>query len=614
MKTEEKPKIKKLLIIAGIGLILIAIGLLSWKVYFSKYYQFHNQEQALLKGTKSYYETYPRYLPKKEETREVTLEELYDAGKVDILKVPGTNKFCSTDSWVRVYQNKNGEYEYFVNLECDKFKSRIDSEGPKIELNGDSTIIVDYGTEYKDPGVKSVTDNIDGKIDVSKVNVDSSKVNMKRPGLYKVTYTVSDKIRNETKVTRNVQVVDKLYSFVKRNTDESNYYKGKDINNYVQFSGMLWQIINVNEDNSVRIILANASSNVTFGKAEKFTDTNIYRWLTKEFYPHLENSKKYIVPDAKWCSNNTIYDLTDIPEECNGEQFTGPIGLINIKDLVNTSINRSSFLKVRQYYWSLDTINSDNANIIYATDYNGFLRYGTNLFSAVKPVINLSKDVYIMNGNGTVDNPYKLNDYDYGKENQEIKNRLDGEYFSYSGYLFRKIGVDQDGNVKMIMASNLKDPVSTEQYLVEYDESITTRKFDIKEKGNVGYKLNEELLLKLSDKYIVKHEFEIPEMDENQYYDKWKKTKVSAYLAYPTTYELFSSYNILAADSIEFNYLLMDYKTTNEITFVNTGNGMAYTMNQNILGSNAVKVVLYLKGDKKISSGKGLMSNPYYIK
>ena len=58
----------------------------------------------------------------------------------------------------------------------------------------------------------------------------------------------------------------------------------------------------------------------------------------------------------------------------------------------------------------------------------------------------------------------------------------------------------------------------------------------------------------------------------------------------------------------------MDYKTTNEITFVNTGNGMAYTMNQNILGSNAVKVVLYLKGDKKISSGKGLMSNPYYIK
>lgn len=614
MKVEEKTKIKKLLIIAGIGFALILIGILSWKVYFSKYYQFYKQEKALIQAAMSYYETYPRYLPKQEETREVTLERLYDTGTVEILKVPGTDKFCSTDSWVRVYQNKNGEYEYFVNLECDKFKSKIDSEGPKIELNGDSTIIVDYGTEYKDPGVKSVTDNVDGKIDVSKVTIDTSKVNMKKPGLYKVKYTVADKIRNETTVTRNVQVVDKLYSFVKRNTDESNYYKGPEVNNYVQFSGMMWQIINVNEDNSVKIILANASSNVMLGTAEKFTDTNVYRWLNDYFYPHLQNSRKYIVEDAKWCSNEGMYTIEDITETCNGEEFQGPIGLLNVSDIAKSNVNRYNYLKGKQYYWLLDRVNADIGTIIYTGEYDGFSNYSSGYFAGVRPVINLNTDVYILNGNGTVDNPYKLNDYNYAKENTQIKDCLDGEYFSYSGYLFRKTGVDKEGNVRMIMASNLKDPVSLKQYTVEYDKSIQIRKFDIKEKGNVGHTLNEDLILKLSDKYIVKHEFEIPEIDDEKYYDQWKKEKVNAYLAYPTTYELFSNYNVLAADSIEYNFLMMDYSSNNRITFVNTGNSMAFTMDPDILGENAVKVVLYLKGDKKISSGKGLMNSPYYIK
>lgn len=613
MQKTSKIKIKRLLIIAGIGLLLIIIGLVSWKVYFSKYYQFYHQEKALIKGAMSYYETYPRYLPKKEETREVTLEKLYDAGNVEVLKVPGTDKFCSTDSWVRVYQNKNGEYEYFANLECDKFKSKIDREGPKIELNGEDNIVVDYGTEYKELGVKSVTDNIDGKIDVSKVTIDSSKVNMNKPGLYKVTYTVMDKIRNETKVTRNVQVVDKLYSFVKRNTDESNYYKGENINNFVQFSGMMWQIINVNEDNSVKLILANASSNVAFGYAEKFTDTNIYRWLTNEFYPHLENSKKYIVQNASWCSNEGIFGPADVPAECNGQTFTGPVGLLNIKDLLISSNDRLTYLKGKQYYWLLDRVNSDNGNIVYSSDYDGFLLWNVDGFGAVRPVINLNTDTFIMGGSGTIAKPYKLNDYNYGKENEKIKDRLDGEYFSYSGYLFRKIGVDKDGNVKMIMASNMQDPKTLNQYTVAYDNSVTTWKFNPTEKGNVGYQLNDELLLRLSDKYIVRHDFEVPEIDITNYYDKWKKTKVKAMISLPTSYELFSDYNTLI-DRLDVNFLLLDYDPNNQITLVNTQNGLAFTMNQEVLGENGVKVVLYLKGNQKISSGRGLIDDPYYIK
>jgi len=606
--------VKKIAIIFGIGLFFVFAGMLSWKLFFSKYYQFQKQENMFLEGAKSYYDTYSRYLPKKDETREVTLQDLYDTAKIDTLYVPGSKKFCDTNSWVRVYQNEDGDYEYFVNLECDHFKSKIDRKGPKVELNGDKDIIVDYGTEYKDLGVKSVKDETDGDMDVNKVKVDTSKVNTNQPGLYKVTYTVYDKIHNETKIVRNVQVVDKLYSFVTRNTDDTNYYRGSEIDNYVQFSGMLWRIVNVNEDNSVKLVLANVSSNVMFGTQEKFVDSNVYRWLKDYFYPHLKNSEKYIVKNASWCSNNTIYDIESLPQECNNETFTGPIGLLNVKDLVISSKNLvDSYLIGKQYYWLLDRVNSNNANIAYSSGIDGFMSWNGRSYSAVRPVINLNKDVYIMSGSGTIDKPYKLNDYKYAKENEQIKNRLDGEYFSYSGYLFRKIDTDKDGNVKMIMANNLKNIETQEQYTLGYDDSVTEWKFDPAVAGNVGHTLNEKLILYLSDKHIVRHEFEVPEIDPDKYFDKWKKTKVKSMLALPTSYDLFSAYNILS-DSLDFNYLLLDYSSTNEVTFVNTGNSMAFTMDQEILGDNAVKVVLYLKGDLKIASGKGLYDNPYYIK
>lgn len=611
---KDVKKIKKIAIIFGMGLFLIFVGILSWHFFFSRYYQFQKQENMFLEGTKSYYDTYSRYLPRKGETREVTLQDLYDAGKVDTLYVPGSKKLCDPDSWVRVYQNEDGDYEYFVNLECDYFKSKIDRKGPEIELSGDKNIIVDYGVEYKDPGVKSVRDDTDGKMDIKKVTVDTSKVNTNRPGLYKVTYTAYDKILNETKIVRNVQVVDKLYSFVTRNTDETNYYRGSEIDNYVQFSGMLWRIVNVNADNSVKLVLANVSSNVIFGTQDKFVDSNVYHWLKDYFYPHLKNSEKYIVQNASWCSNHAIYDIESLPQECNNETFSSPIGLLNVKDLVMSSKDLvDSYLVGKQYYWLLDRVNSDNIDIVYSSGIDGFMSWNGRSYSAVRPVINLTTDTYIMSGSGTIDKPYKLNDYEYAKENEQIKDRYDGEYFSYSGYLFRKIDTDKDGNVKMIMANNMKNSETQEQYTLGYKDSVAEWRFDPKVVGNVGHTLNEELILYLNDKSVVQHEFEVPEIDPDQYFDQWTKTRVKSMLALPTSYDLFSAYNILS-DSLDFNFLLLDYSPTNEVTFVNTGNSMAFTMDQEILGDNTVKVVLYLKGNLKIASGRGLYDNPYYIK
>lgn len=605
----SQKKLKNLLVILGIGIIFITIGIVSWEFFFSRFYEFQTQEKMFLDGTKSYYDTYPRYLPKEGETREITLAELYDAGKVETLYVPGSHKLCDTDSWVRVYKNKNGEYEYFVNLECNKYKSKIDRKGPVIELEGEKTVVVDYGTEYQEPGVKSVVDDMDGKIDIGSVNIDTSKVNTNAPGLYKVTYTAYDKLHNETKVTRNVQVVDKLYSIVKRNTDDTNYYHGYGANNYVLFSGMAWQIVKVNEDNSVKIMLASNAANVAWStNLEDYQDSNIYHWLNDYFYKHLTNADKYVVQDAEWCSS-TFSEVGQIPTECNGVSVKSPVGLLTANEAQYTIAQNKTYID--SYSWLLDSMSNGLKWHVYIQEDKLIGTEASSEYLGVKPVLNLNTDIYVVSGKGTMDSPYKLNDYSYAKENEKISDRLDGEYFSYSGHLFRKTGVDKDGNVHLVMANIMYKAGTQEQLKLSYDDGIEDKKFNPTEVGNIGYKLNNDILLFLNDKYLVKHTFKVPTYQPDINYDKSETFDVDAYLALPASYELFSGTNYFLQDDL--NYILLDY-SHDSVVFVNPGNSMLFSMSQNFWGDCGIKLSLYVKGDIKISSGSGTPGDPYYLK
>ena len=78
-----------------------------------------------------------------------------------------------------------------------------DKEKPVLTLKGDEVITVFEGGEFNDPGY-DVTDNCDKEIS-SKVKVDGS-VDVNSLGEYTITYDVTDKYDNNTKVTRKVIV------------------------------------------------------------------------------------------------------------------------------------------------------------------------------------------------------------------------------------------------------------------------------------------------------------------------------------------------------------------------------------------------------------------------
>lgn len=74
---------------------------------------------------------------------------------------------------------------------------------PQITLNGDTSITLNYGKAYVEPGY-SAYDNCEGDI-TSKVQV-SGTVNSQRAGTYKITYTVTDRYGNTDTQERTVKV------------------------------------------------------------------------------------------------------------------------------------------------------------------------------------------------------------------------------------------------------------------------------------------------------------------------------------------------------------------------------------------------------------------------
>ncbi len=79
----------------------------------------------------------------------------------------------------------------------------VDTEGPKLTLNGKKDTQIKFGSTYKDEGCKAI-DNHDG--DVTSKVTSKNNINYKLPGTYTITYSVKDSFGNTSSIKRNVQV------------------------------------------------------------------------------------------------------------------------------------------------------------------------------------------------------------------------------------------------------------------------------------------------------------------------------------------------------------------------------------------------------------------------
>ena len=164
--------------------------------------------------------------------------------------------------------------------------------------------------------------------------------------LYKENYTV-DKV---------VHIGDTIKENNKDNSNFKNingdyYFYGKEVNNYVSYSNLLWRIIKVAKDNNVTLVLDNSITSLAKGNNKKFKETPIYDWLnninkdnTGILEKSLNNINEYLTY-TNTCTDN-ITDTKNIT--CKALTENTYITIPSLNDYVNTG-SSESFLNNEEY-------------------------------------------------------------------------------------------------------------------------------------------------------------------------------------------------------------------------------------------------------------------------
>lgn len=605
-------KYKKQISISVVVLAVIVVLILAWCFIINPFLTFKTHEKNFYTSIKDYYENYSTYMPKSGSYTTVSLQNAYDRGIINkTIFIPNSTKMCSSEnSWVRIFNN-SGDYTYYTYLECGMYKSNIDHTGPSIELNGGNEIQLYLNGTYEEQGVASVHDNEDGKMEISSVSIDSKSIDTSSVGTYSVKYVAYDKLKNRSEVIRKVKVVSSLADAIKADTNSSGIYKGVNAKNYVMFSGMLWRIMSLNEDGSVKIVLEDSVANMPFGNNSSYDESNVKKWLNNVFYNALNNAETYVKQDSAFCID-TVSDLTN--PTCNEVSTPAPVGLISASDYNNSFDESGSYLLNLIGFWFTNKTGTEDN--VWASFRGNPMNYSQSNLGAVRPVININmSNLYLESGNGLSTSPYKLQDYTYGKENNALNTRLIGEFVNYSNNTWRIYDIDDDGNIGLISASNFKQSGQTDYVSVGYDHIEEYSKFDITKEGNIGYMFDNEVYNMISNRLMVRHEFNIQELDTTKYYDELNKESFTANLSIPNSTDLFSG----TSSGVTGNngqYWLGDYITSSKYKVVlsNSINGYAFIVDIDDYTSNLTRLKIYLTSNAKIASGNGTYLNPYTLK
>lgn len=584
---------------------LVIVALLVWFLVISPMITFRGYEQQMEEAAMKYFELNKTELPTGNRIATVTMQTLFHKAYIkEDFFIPYTTEPCDmVNSWVKV-KRVNGEYKYYTYLKCGALQSTVDNKGPEIKLNGSEEITVNLGEKYKEPGVKSVTDNSDGKIDTKEVTINSKDVDTSKVGTYEVTYTVQDSLKNKTTITRKVKVVSKIKNAVELATDKKGYYVGVNPNNYVKLSGMMFRIIGV-DGNNVKLVAAEDVANVDYN--------GINSWL--DYYmDHFNEASKKLLVKNKYC-NMTVTDETLNTTECTSTTKSQYAYIPSITDVNKSRDESGSFLQPVTLSW---VANSKDDNTAYTTrnimfgDYFGQNYYPDKKLNnyGVRPVITVKGSTLITKGTGTLDNPYQFGETKSGTADDLINSRYPGEYITYGGVLWRIVEANSDGTTKIISVDNISK--NGEAILINHETTSKAKVYNPTQKGNVGYYINNKVSEYIDTSYFVNKEVKVPIYKSDILYGKETSTKkYKVKLSAPNTYEMFSAQ--ATTDTKYRSYWLINSSNTQYYKGVVTDAGVVLSEEVSDVDQYGIRVVGNLNKSVMITKGKGTLESPYNI-
>ena len=167
---------------------------------------------------------------------------------------------------------------------------------------------------------------------------------------------------------------------------------GFNVGDYIKLDNDLWTIYEVNKD-SIKLALTNSLSGAkVFGDNSEYNISNensIANYLNNTYLDSL--SYKDILIDSKW----EIGTYSDNYNDVSKKNITTKVGMLSVKDI-----------KLVNNKWGYYLITPNGNDEVYFYNANSFTSK-TNYLHSIVPTISIKND-YNVSGNGTKDNPFKI--------------------------------------------------------------------------------------------------------------------------------------------------------------------------------------------------------------
>ena len=285
---------------------------------------------------------------------------------------------------------------------------------------------------------------------------------------YKSKIVVTSYDREQGVAVSNA-LLDNIPEENKYDDGEDTFITGEDPNNYIWYSGKLWRAVSVNnEAKTTKLVTQWNISSIPYNPSNQtnFEGSYMEDWLNDTtvdgFLGNLRDYENFIVTDAVWDATLDATSLGSITRPNRTTTVTAPVGLLNMYEYQSSyhgTTYSNGYLNNGLIWW---TLTPSSTSSVRRADNNGNANnYSSSYANGVRPSINLKSNVKIVDGDGTIDNPYRLNgDNDADLSGTLLSSRYSGEYVQFGtgeNNLYRIVSHETPGLTKIVSAETLKN-------------------------------------------------------------------------------------------------------------------------------------------------------------
>ena len=328
---------------------------------------------------------------------------------------------------------KNNVESVNVNATATSIKAKVRGLGTKDLIVGKNTLPIRVIAE-------------DGSEKIYNVNV-TRKQAVQNVSIFGKKFEVVDAEPTLTTSSNNTSDASGVYVSTDTNTGKPTYYfRGNVENNYVSFAGFTWRIVRINEDGTIRIVMQDGINSNTDYAFNSNNNNYTYMYYTnsqakttlESWYQMNIGSKsdlaKNVASGAYYCEqpkakygdgatsgsatmptyNKYTPDFKCTADGNNKGVVSASVGLLNYDEVVYAGgyygqKNDNYYLYNSAIYWwtmSPAGFSGSGANVWRVTTSGLFNNGNVASTHRLRPVLNLTSDTKISDGDGTKENPF----------------------------------------------------------------------------------------------------------------------------------------------------------------------------------------------------------------